>query len=162
MRALRAGGVGGEGVGGARAHLLRAHVKGQVAAVKDEDLSFVSPPAEHGAYAAYGPWRVEWWGEKMCGIRACVAAEGFERASGWRGSVNKSVSAHLNFKIESRHVPFLADFSRALTPVQAPSRKAVGYFISNNPIGKTKTKHFPTYKLLYRDERTQLREEFES
>ena len=25
---------------------------------------------------------MEWWGEEMCGIRACVAAEGFERASG--------------------------------------------------------------------------------
>ena len=28
---------------------------------------------------------MEWWGEEMCGIRACVAAEGFERASGVAG-----------------------------------------------------------------------------
>ena len=41
------------------------------------------PNMEH--MAAYGPWRVEWWGEEMCGIRACVAAEGFERASGVAG-----------------------------------------------------------------------------
>ena len=41
------------------------------------------PNLEH--MSAYGPWRVEWWGEEMCGIRACVAAEVFERASGVAG-----------------------------------------------------------------------------
>ena len=29
--------------------------------------------------------RVEWWGEEVCGIRACVAAQEFERASGVAG-----------------------------------------------------------------------------